>query len=159
VLDVVIRQAVPADADAIAAMISAIEPEALVSEISMDERRDRFFRYLSDGLNVSFLAEYRDRVIGELTLALGGPEPTRVGFGVHPSFRRNGIASRLLKHAIAWSGERDIHKLTAEVMTGNTAALTLLQQQGFVEEGYLVNHFRREAGGARDAILLARISH
>jgi ribosomal protein S18 acetylase RimI-like enzyme len=159
VLDVIIRQAVPADADAIAAMISTIEPETLVSEISREERRDRFFRYLSDGLNASFLAEYRDRLVGELSLELGGPEPSRVGFGVHPTFRRNGIARRLLKHAIAWSDERDIHKLTAEVMTDNTAALTLLQKEGFREEGYLVNHFRREAGGARDAILLGRISH
>lgn len=155
-VDVTIRQATPADADAIAQLISSIEPDALVSEISTDERRRRFYRYLADGVNVSFLAECCGHLVGELTLALGGPDPTRIGFSVHPRFRRHGVARRLLEYAIAWADERDVHKLTAEVMTHNTAALALLQGEGFVEEGYLVNHFRRNGGGARDAVLLAR---
>jgi len=156
VLDLTIRQATAADADAIADMIAAIEPDTLVSEISRDERRDRFHRYLSDGINVSFLAESRGRLAGELTLALGGPDPTRSGFGVHPDFRRRGVARRLLQHGIAWADANDIHKLTAEVMAHNVAALALLQELGFAEEGYLVNQFRRKAGGANDAVLLAR---
>jgi ribosomal protein S18 acetylase RimI-like enzyme len=156
VLDIAIRQATPADADAIADMIAAIETDTLVSEISRDERRDRFHRNLDEGINVSFLAESGGRLAGELTLALGGPDPTRIGFGVHPSFRRRGVARRLLDHAILWSDAHDVHKLTAEVMSHNAAALALLQQAGFVEEGYLVNQFRRKAGGARDAVLLAR---
>lgn len=158
-LDVTVRQATPADADAIAEMISSIEPDALVSEISQEERRDRFRLYLSEGLNISFLAECQDRLVGELTLALGDPDPTRLGFGVHPNFRHNGVGRQLLKHALGWSDAHGIHKLTAEVMVDNTAATTLLRQEGFVEEGYLANHFRRKAGGAKDALLLARIRH
>jgi ribosomal protein S18 acetylase RimI-like enzyme len=156
VLDVTIRQATAADADAIADLISSIEADALVSEISRDERRARFFDYLSAGLNVAFLAEHRARLVGELSLALGGPDPTRIGFGVDPAWRRNGVGRQLLRHALAWADEHDIHKLTAEVMAHNTAAFALLQGEGFVEEGYLVNHFRRRAGGAADAVLLAR---
>jgi hypothetical protein len=41
-------------------------------------------------------------------------------------------------------------------MTHNAAALALLQELAFVEEGYLVNQFRRKSGGANDAVLLAR---
>jgi len=156
VLDVTIRQASSADAEAIAELIASIESDALVSEISTDERRRRFSRYLADGVNVAFVAEHGGRLVGELTLALGDPVPTRIGFSVHPRFRRNGVARQLLEHAIAWADERDVHKLTAEVMTHNTAALALLQDEGFVTEGYLVNQFRRKAGGASDAILLAR---
>jgi ribosomal-protein-alanine N-acetyltransferase len=158
VLDVTIREATPADAGAIAELISSIEPDALVSEISREERRDRFHRYLTDGLNVSFLAECQGMVVGELTLALGDPDPTRLGFSVHPDFRRKGVARRLLEYAIAWSDEHRVHKLTAEVMTQNTAALALLRAEGFVDEGYLVSQFRRRAGGAEDAVLLARVS-
>ena len=155
-LDVTIRQATAADAEVIADMIAAIEPDKLVSEISRDERRDRFQRYLGDGINVSFLAQSGGRLVGELTLALGGPDPTRIGFGVHPDFRRRGVARRLLQHGIAWSDANDIHKLTAEVMSHNAAALAVLQELGFAEEGYLVNQFRRKSGGANDAVLLAR---
>jgi len=156
VLDLTIRPATPEDAGSIADMIAAIEPDALVSEISRDERRERFHRYLADGINVSFLAESGGRLVGELTLALGGPDPTRIGFGVHPDYRRRGVAQRLLQHGIAWADAEDIHKLTAEVMSHNVAALSLLQGLGFAEEGYLVNQFRRKAGGAADAVLLAR---
>jgi len=155
-LDLAIRQATAADAEAIAELIAALEPDTLVSEISRDERRERFHRYLSDGINVSFLAESAGRLVGELTLALGGPDPTRIGFGVQPDFRRRGAGRRLLQHGIAWADGQDIHKLTAEVMAHNVAALSLLGQLGFVEEGYLVNQFRRKAGGASDAVLMAR---
>jgi ribosomal protein S18 acetylase RimI-like enzyme len=155
-LDLAIRRAVPDDADAIADLIAAIEPEYLVSEISRDERRDRFRYLIGAGLNVSLLAEHGGRLVGELTLALGGPDPTRIGFGVHPGFRRRGVARRLLRHALDWADSNGIHKLTAEVMSHNTAALALLEQLGFAEEGYLVNQFRRRAGGANDAVLLAR---
>jgi hypothetical protein len=62
----------------------------------------------------------------------------------------------LLQHGIAWSDANDVHKLTAEVMSHNVAALSLLGQPGFAEEGYLVNQFRRKTGGANDAVLLAR---
>jgi GNAT superfamily N-acetyltransferase len=113
------------DADAIADLIAAIEPDKLVSEISRDERRDRFHHYLEAGMRASRL-----------------PPPWRRG--------------RLLQQSIAWADANDIHKLTAEVMAHNTAAVALFQELGFAEEGYLVNHFRRKSGGANDAVLMSR---
>jgi len=157
VLDLTIRRATAADADGIADLIAAIEPDKLVSEISREERRDRFREYLGAGINAAFLAESGGRLVGELTLALGGPDPTRLGFSVHPDFRRRGVATKLLQHGIAWADADEIHKLTAEVMTHNAGALALLQELGFAEEGYLVNQFRRKSGGANDAVLLARM--
>jgi putative acetyltransferase len=151
-----IRQASAADADAIADVIAAIEPADLVSEIPRDVRRDRFAHYLSTGQNVSFVAEADGRVVGELSVALRRPEPSELGFGVHPAWRRRGIASALVAHAVAWADTNDVHKLVAQVLAHNVAALALLRRQGFAEEGYLVNQFRREAGGASDAVLLAR---
>ena len=41
-------------------------------------------------------------------------------------------------------------------MSHNLAALRVLEQQGFVEEGYLTNEFVRKTGGANDAVLLSR---
>jgi len=157
VTSVAIRQATARDAAAIADVIAAIEPEHLVSEISREERRDRFALYLSSGQNVSFVAEHAGRVVGELSLALRHPDPTEIGFGVHPAWRRRGVASALLAHAVAWADAQGIHKLTAQVLAHNVAALAVLEQAGFVEEGYLVNQFRRRAGGASDAVLLARM--
>jgi len=151
-----IRQASALDADAIADLIAAQDPDLLVSEITRDERRDRFHYLLESGLNVSFVAEAGGRVVGELTLALGNPNPTQLGFGVHPDWQRRGIGRMLLDHAVRWADANGIHKLTAEVFPKNHAALSLLGEFGFAEEGYLVNQFVRKAGGANDAVLLAR---
>ena len=158
VVTITIRQATHHDADAIADLVALNDPRDLVSEISRDERRDRFSDYLSTGQNVSFLAEVDGKLVGELTIALRRPDPSEIGFGVHPSYRRRGVATALVEHATAWADARDIHKLTAQVMSHNVAALGVLQKSGFGEEGYLVNQFRREAGGANDAVLLARVT-
>jgi len=156
-LELTIRQASADDADAIADLIAAIEPDTLVSEISRDERRNRFREYLATGRTRS----RSDPGAGARSRARRrGGRRTRRGTrrsGVHPSWRRRGVATRLLEHAVAWADTADIHKLTAQVMTHNVGALTLLGQNGFAEEGYLVNQFRRKAGGAADAVLLARV--
>jgi RimJ/RimL family protein N-acetyltransferase len=75
---------------------------------------------------------------------------------VHPEWRGRGIANALIERAVHFAGDRSIHKLTARVMPHNVAALRVLQQQGFVEEGYLTNEFARKAGGAKDAVLFSR---
>lgn len=156
VTDVTIRQAASGDADAIADLIASIDSRSLVSEISRNQRRDRFRHLIASGLNVSFLAVSDGRLIGELTLVLRDPAPTAIGFGVHPAWRRRGVARMLLDHGLKWASANEIHKVTAEVPADNVPAIALLRQAGFGEEGYLVNQFRRASGGATDAVLLAR---
>jgi hypothetical protein len=85
VLDLTIRQGTAADADAIADLIAVIEPDKLVAEISREERRDRFDHYLDAGINAAFLAESRGRLVGELTLALGGPARRASGSASTPT--------------------------------------------------------------------------
>ncbi len=154
---VTIRQAAASDADAIADLVARNEPDLLVSEITRDERRDRFHDGLASGQIVSLVAEAQGRMVGELTLALRFPDPTEIGFGVDPSWRRRGVATKLVEHAVGWANEHDIHKLTAQVFPQNVGALAVLDGLSFVEEGYLVNQFRRQSGGAKDAVLLARV--
>jgi ribosomal protein S18 acetylase RimI-like enzyme len=151
-----IRQATADDAEAIADLIALNEPENLVSEISRDDRRDRFHDGLSSGGIASLVAEANGRLVGELTIALRHPDPSEIGFGVHPQWRRRGVASALVEHAVEYARGRGMHKLTAQVLAHNVAAVGMLQQHGFVEEGYLVNQFARRSGGASDAVLLAR---
>lgn len=153
---VAIRQATESDAAAIAELIACNEPDLLVSEISPEERRQRFEDGLSSGAIVSLVAETNGRLVGELTIVLSHPAPTEIGFGVHPEWRGRGIANALVGHAVGFASEARIHKLTARVMPHNAAALRVLGEHGFVEEAYLQNEFAREAGGAKDAVLLAR---
>jgi hypothetical protein len=80
-----IREAAAVDADAIADLIVLNDPRDMVSEISRDERRDRFHDGLTSGGIASFVAEVGAGLVGELTLALRHPDPTELGSACIPT--------------------------------------------------------------------------
>jgi ribosomal protein S18 acetylase RimI-like enzyme len=153
-MDFVVRPAAPADAGGIAEVIAAVEPELLVSEIGRDERSDRIHGLLESGENVWFVAEADGAIVGELGLALGDPAPASLGLSVLPSWRRRGIGDALLSHALDWARANAVHKVAADVFPENAPALSLLRKHGFEEEGRLREHYQRETGEPRDALLL-----
>ena len=51
-------------------------------------------------------------------------------------YRRQGLGTRLLKAAIQWALERDIHQVTLEVQTKNYPAISFAQKHGFQFCGY-----------------------
>jgi hypothetical protein len=126
-----IRQATAEDAGVIADLIALNDPRDLVSEISRDERRNRFHEYSRPART-----------------SRSSPRPGATSSASSPS--RSGTRSERDRF------RHDVHKPTAQVMSHNVAAVALLEQHGFAAEGYLVNQFRRKAGGAADAVLLAR---
>lgn len=152
-----IRRAETRDADAIADLIAAADPDVLVSEIDRDERRNRIRWLLETKQNVWFVAEQDGVVVGELSLALQDPGPASLGLSVTPSKRRRGIAGALLGEATTWAELHDVHKIAADVFPDNEAALVLLRKHGFQEEGRLRRHYRRENGDLRDAVVLGRV--
>jgi [ribosomal protein S5]-alanine N-acetyltransferase len=151
------RRAEATDADAIADVIAAADPDVIVSEIDRDERRERIEWLVQTEQNVWFVAEVDGVVVGELCLAFQEPGPASLGLSVAPSQRRRGIASSLLGVATAWAEQNDVHKIAADVFPENEAALALLRKHGFQQEGLLRGHYRREQGNARDALLLGRV--
>jgi ribosomal protein S18 acetylase RimI-like enzyme len=76
---------------------------------------------------------------------------------VTPSKRRRGIAGALLGEAARWAEQHDVHKIAIDVFPENEAALGLLREHGFQEEGRLNRHYRRDDGDARDAVVLGRV--
>jgi RimJ/RimL family protein N-acetyltransferase len=148
----------PADVDAIARLVASLGPDALASpELAVQERIERFRGLIEAGHNVHFVAEASDGIIGELTLALNDPGPTELGLSVRPEWRRRGVASVLLKQAVARAQAHEIHKLYAQVFPEDDAALAFLASHGFREEGRLHAHVRRRAGKPRDIVALGRI--
>lgn len=49
---------------------------------------------------------------------------------VYPAFRRRGVARKLVQHASDLGGDRELSLIVAE---GNTAAIALYEEAGFVE--------------------------
>ena len=150
----VVRPAEATDADAIADVIAAVEPELLVAQIGRDERSERIRGLVEARQNVWFVADADGSIVGELGLALGEPAPASLGLSVLPTWRRRGIGSALLSHALEWARENAVHKVAADVFPENTPALSLLRKHGFEEEGRLRKHYRQTAGEPRDVLIL-----
>jgi RimJ/RimL family protein N-acetyltransferase len=162
--DVVVRRATPGDAEALAALGSAVGSERegwLITDGTWrgasDERRylKSIRRYPHAAV---FVAESDEGIVGRLSIARDAhPASSHVadlGLMVAHGKRRQGIGTALIEEAIAWARASDIHKLELHVFPHNEPAIALYEKLGFEREGYRKSHYRRGRGYV-DAILMA----
>ncbi len=89
-----------------------------------------------------------------LARAMAG-EAEILTIGVHPAYRRQGIAKALLAACFAVLPAMGAERLTLEVAIDNLPAQTLYRAEGFKRVGRRPNYYRR--GGQRiDALVMAR---
>ena len=75
-----------------------------------------------------------------------------IGMMVATEWRGRGVGTALVAAAIEWAQARGLHKLTLSVFPHNEAAIALYRKFGFVEEGRLAKHIRRDSGELWDLI-------
>jgi RimJ/RimL family protein N-acetyltransferase len=75
-----------------------------------------------------------------------------IGMMVAADRRGRGVGTALVAAAIEWARARGLHKLTLSVFPHNEAAIGLYRKFGFVEEGRLRKHLRRDSGELWDLI-------
>lgn len=98
---------------------------------------------------------------GELVGALG-MHPTQaggvlsLGMWILPPWRGRG-GGRLLMDAALDARPPDVHKIELEVFPENEAAVGLYRSFGFEQEGLRRDHYRREDGSLRSALIMARL--
>ncbi len=98
---------------------------------------------------------------GELIGALGlnpthAPGVLALGMWVLPERRGRGGGRMLAEAAIA-ARPVDVHKIELEVFTDNEPAIALYRSLGFEAEGTRRDHYRREDGSLRSALVMARL--
>jgi len=103
-------------------------------------------------LEGDLVAEVDGEIVGSLHIS-----PSRHGFGeigmaVRSEWRGRGVGSALMAAAIDWARGNGLHKLSLGVFAHNDAAIALYRKFGFVEEGRLVGHYRRQSGELWDAV-------
>ena len=161
---VVIRHAVPGDAEQLAALGREVgaEPEGwLISTTdwrrATDERR--YLRAIRRSPHAEvFVALDGDRLVGRLSVARD-PHPASfhvadLGLMVAASHRRLGIGRALLERTVEWAGKVGVSKLELHVFPHNEPAIALYESFGFLNEGYRKRHYRRGTGFV-DAVLMA----
>ena len=159
-----VRQATPADAEALALLGRAVGSEAegwLITDRNWrspsDERRylKTLRRYPHAAV---FVAEAADGIVARLSLARdphpASPHVADLGLMVAAGTPPAGIGRALLAEAAAWARGRACAKLELHVFPHNEPAIALYERFGFHREGIRKEHYRR-GDGYLDAILMA----
>jgi RimJ/RimL family protein N-acetyltransferase len=155
-----IRRATLEDDPQIAALFDAVAGEGrwIGRELPIDheERRARFVEGLQHPeTNATFVAVTPDgELIGDLGIGLTSYGVADLGMMVADGWRGAGVGSALLATAIAWARTAGAHKIALQHWPHNERAHALYRTFGFVEEGRLVRHYRRNNGELWDAVIM-----
>jgi ribosomal-protein-alanine N-acetyltransferase len=105
--------------------------------------------------NVFCLMAAGDEPQGFVLIRTAADEAEILSLGVAPHARRQGVARALVRAGGTEAFARGARRLFLEVNVNNAAACTLYRRLGFDEMGRRKGYYS-EAGGAEDAMILAR---
>jgi L-amino acid N-acyltransferase YncA len=159
--DLLVRDASPANAEAICAIYNAAIAERrstfeteLRSPADFDERigAERF---------PLLVAKAGDAVIGWAGLAPYSPRPCYAGIGeasvyVAPEARGMGVGTALAKALATEAEHRGLHKLVGKLFTDNVASVRLCERCGFTSVGVHRRHGQLD-GEWRDVLVVERL--
>lgn len=103
-----------------------------------DQRR-MITLYLGDLRRIFLVAEYKDQIVGVITLS--GSNKRRImhkgelGITVRKQFWGKGIGSSLMEECLKLAKQRGFKKIQLEVMSNNDRAMALYKKFGFEVEG------------------------
>ena len=100
------------------------------SEKAWNSRRRWLLSALEDGLLVGYLIVYYVLEDGEIAR-----------IAVESDFRRNGVASRLLKELAFICADNGVNKLLLDVRESNESAKAFYKKKGFVLDGVRKNYY------------------
>jgi RimJ/RimL family protein N-acetyltransferase len=145
---VIIREAVPADAEQIVAYMQRIshEPNNNILTgpgeftLSVEEERQIIEEYAAAGNAVSLVADAGGQIIGLLHCRGGKRRAVRhtasLGITVHQDWRNKGVGSALMARLVEWARQNPvITRLELEVFTDNPRAIHVYEKLGFQIEG------------------------
>jgi len=90
---------------------------------------------------------------GYATVTQTAHEAELLRIGVHPDYRRKGIARQLLQEILAIVSSNQVDRLFLEVHSENAGAIQLYQSMDFVEIARRNDYYRHPAG---DALILSK---
>jgi RimJ/RimL family protein N-acetyltransferase len=155
---ITVRDATPADVDALVDMLVEVAGEgrwiATEAPVDAERRRRRMAADVEAADVVVLVAEAGGDPVGQLGLELARYGVADLGMLVAAGWRRRGVGTALLAEAVRRARAAGAHKLTLQVWPHNTAAIALYERFGFQREGYLRRHYRRRSGELWDAVVM-----
>ncbi|MGZ4756757.1 MAG: N-acetyltransferase family protein [Acidimicrobiia bacterium] len=154
-----VRLATVGDAAAIEAVWAdvAAEGEWIGTELPLHPGwGDRFLTALAAPESAWFVADEGGRVVGG-AFVQAERGVAHLGMAIVESHRGAGLGRKLLNATVGWARDHGCHKVTLEVWPENSRARRLYEGAGFVDEGYLRRHYRRNSGALWDAVIMSLI--
>ena len=145
--DLLIREAVPADIDAITELDELCFPEMPWSRESYEEE------LTANNLAVYLVAETEEKIIGFVGIWLVLDEGHITNVAVHPDYRRRHVAQSLINIMLSLVEDEGIIAETLEVRAGNEPAKALYRGFGFKEAGIRRGYY---PNNHEDAIIMWR---
>ena len=119
--------------------------------------QDRYREAIGSPDTVWFVAESDpDDVVGGIFVHDQGGL-AHLGMAILDGHRDQGLGRQLLDAAVQWARDKRCHKMTLEVWPHNERARRLYERAGFVAEGHLHRHYRRNSGALWDAIAMGLV--
>ncbi len=104
-----------------------------------------------------FVLEDEGKIVGMIALhSAAASGVLSVGMWILSSHRGRG-GGRMLMDAALTARPADAHKIELEVWPDNEAAIGLYRAMGFEREGMRRNHYRRQDGSLRSALIMSRL--
>jgi RimJ/RimL family protein N-acetyltransferase len=136
------RPSTPDDAREVSTCVDAVARERRflgnVVGFTADETHS-FLAALAEKGGVQMIALEDDRVIGWCDVTVvpfeGMRHVGRLGMGILPAYRGQGIGRRLLREALRHMFGRGSLRIELEVFASNLPAIKLYEREGFVTEG------------------------
>ncbi|MEM1128348.1 MAG: GNAT family N-acetyltransferase [Bacteroidota bacterium] len=158
----VLREAKPADADAIWEIFHAVVQPGTTYAYTPTTTRDQALAYwLHPPGGVTFVAEHRGEVMGTYLLKPVQPglgdHVANAGFMVAAHARRQGLGRMMGHHALDEARRRGYRAMQFNfVVASNTGALDLWLELGFTVVGTIPEAFRHQQHGLTDIHVLHR---
>jgi phosphinothricin acetyltransferase len=157
----VVRPAVPRDAEAVAAIYNHGIAERQATFETRARRPQVIAGWLEEGRPFLVAAGDDGTVLGFARVSPYSVRKAYAGVGEHgvyvaPAARGRGIGTALLEALAAAAEQAGYHKLTSRVFTTNGASLALHRAAGFTEVGVQRRHGRLD-GEWKDTVLVERL--
>jgi RimJ/RimL family protein N-acetyltransferase len=157
-----VRTARSADVDGVLRLLSAVAEERrhILTEPPIDrERRAKQFRETIQSADAQvFVAEAEGEIVGDLAaFRTRSMAPVTIGMAVAAAWRRRGVGTALMEACVEWAHKAGVHKVSLEVFPWNEPAIRLYRKFGFIEEGRLRKHYRRQSGELWDVIVMGLV--
>ncbi len=133
--------------------------EDVPSVIDLDQKSfslpwpERSFRFelTANPASRCWVAEFDGKIVGMIVVWLIIDEAHVATLATHPDFRRQGIAKKLLSHALRLMMDEGAHSSFLEVRESNFAAQEMYRKFGYEESGRRPHYYR---DNDEDAILM-----